>query len=293
MTGRALHELYGFLSALDCQSKSNREIEKGLPRGTKAETLSGTLVQAFYNPQNIIVSHTPEIESPGQIFANESVRILVCTPLPGTVGMGKVHRSPQGGGYLPVPGKLLAIVRRQAAALQSIEQTDQGNLNSSRSPVLYLCCQQQASLSVNHGNQAPCPRLAQNGVHLPVSDVKPLPGVPGSKLDGNAVPETPPAILPRLPPVGLAPAPQMFPCVKGQAPELHGPVDGADGYCKGFPAPDLFRRPALLKPGLEKGLQCLVLQPESRPAALAAQTIELVCLVGTAGSLGDCAEALC
>ncbi len=76
----------------------------------------------------------------------------------------------------------------------------------------------------------------------------------------------------------------MFPCVKGQAPELHGPVDGGDGYCKGFPAPDLFWRPALLKPGLEQGLQCLVLQPESLPAALAAQTIELVCLVGTAGA---------
>ena len=183
-----------------------------------------------------------------------------------------------------MPGKLLAIVRRQAAALQPIRQTDQGNLNSSRSPVLYLCCQQQASLSVNHSNQAPSPWLAQNGVHLPISDVKPLPGCPGSKLDGNAVPETPPAILPRFPPVGLAPAPQMFPCFKGQAPGLHGPVDGGDGYCKGFPAPDLFRRPALFEPGLEKGLQCLVLQLESRPAALAAQTIELVCLVGTAGS---------
>lgn len=60
----------------------------------------------------------------------------------------------------------------------------------------------------------------------------------------------------------------MFPCVKGQAPELHGPVDGGDGYCKGFPALDLLRRPALFEPGLEKGLQCFVLQPESRPAAL-------------------------
>ena len=136
-----------------------------------------------------------------------------------------------------MPGKLLAIVRRQAAALQPIEQTDQANLNSSRSPVLYLCCQQQASLSVNHGNQAPSSRLAQNGVHLPVSDVKPLPGVPGSKLDGNAVP-----------------APQMFPCVKGQAPG---------------------------KPGLEQGLQLFVLQLEGQLTALAAQTIELVCLVGT------------
>jgi len=76
----------------------------------------------------------------------------------------------------------------------------------------------------------------------------------------------------------------MFPCIKGQAPGLHGPVDGGNGYYKGFPAPDLFRRPALFEPGLEKGLQCLVLQPESQPAALAAQTIELLCLVGTAGT---------
>ena len=136
-----------------------------------------------------------------------------------------------------MPGKLLAIVRRQAAALQPIEQTDQGNLNSSRSLVLYLCCQQQASLSVNHGNQAPCPRLT--------------------------------------------PAPQMFPCFKGQARGLHGPVDGGDGYCKGFPAPDLLRRPAILEPGLEKGLQCFILQLEGQLTALAAQTIELVCLVGT------------
>ena len=42
--------------------------------------------------------------------------------------------------------------------------------------------------------------------------------------------------------------------------------------------------PALFESGLEQGLQCFVLQLESRPAALAAQTIELVCLVGTAGT---------
>ena len=35
---------------LDCQAKCNRQIEKGLIRGTKAERLSGTVVQAFYNP---------------------------------------------------------------------------------------------------------------------------------------------------------------------------------------------------------------------------------------------------
>ena len=38
------------LIELDCQSKRNRQIEKGLIRGTKAETLSGTVVQPFYNP---------------------------------------------------------------------------------------------------------------------------------------------------------------------------------------------------------------------------------------------------
>ena len=35
---------------LDCQSKSNSQIEKGFTRGTKAETLSWTVVQPFYNP---------------------------------------------------------------------------------------------------------------------------------------------------------------------------------------------------------------------------------------------------
>ena len=37
----------------------------------------------------------------------------------------------------------------------------------------------------------------------------------------------------------------------GQPAGLHGPADGGDGYCRGFPAPDLFRRPALHKPGLK------------------------------------------
>ena len=37
-------------ATLDCQSKSNRQIEKSLIRGTKAETLSWTVVQPFYNP---------------------------------------------------------------------------------------------------------------------------------------------------------------------------------------------------------------------------------------------------
>ena len=38
------------IAVLDCQAKCNRQIEKGLIRGTKAERLSGTVVQAFYNP---------------------------------------------------------------------------------------------------------------------------------------------------------------------------------------------------------------------------------------------------
>ena len=76
----------------------------------------------------------------------------------------------------------------------------------------------------------------------------------------------------------------MFPRFKGQSPGLHGPVDRVYGYIKGFPALDLFRRPAFLEPSPEKGLQLFVLQLEGRPAAFAAQTIELVCLVGAAGA---------
>ena len=68
----------------------------------------------------------------------------------------------------------------------------------------YLCCQQQAGLAVKHGNQTPAPRFAQDGVHLPVSDVKPLLSFPGAKLDGNSVLDMPTAILSRFPPVGLA-----------------------------------------------------------------------------------------
>ena len=39
-----------FFYVLDCQFKRNRQIEKGLIRGTKAERLSWTVVQPFYNP---------------------------------------------------------------------------------------------------------------------------------------------------------------------------------------------------------------------------------------------------
>ena len=118
--------------------------------------------------------------------------------------MGEVYRDPQGGRYFLVSRKLLSIVRRQAATLHTLEQTDQGSLNSGRSLVLYLCCQQQAGLAVNHGNEPSCSRLAQDGVHLPVSDVKPLLSFPGAKLDGNSVLDMPTAILSRFPPVGLA-----------------------------------------------------------------------------------------
>ena len=45
-----LRVLNAILYVLDCQSKSNRQIEKSLIRGTKTETLSWTVVQPFYNP---------------------------------------------------------------------------------------------------------------------------------------------------------------------------------------------------------------------------------------------------
>ena len=198
--------------------------------------------------------------------------------------MSEVHRNPQGGGYFLVSRKLLSVVRRQAATLHPLEQTDQGSLNSSRSLVLYLCCQQQAGLAVNHGNQAPCPRLAQDSVYLPVSDAKPLLNFLRSTLNGNSVLEMPPPILPRFTPVGLALAPQMLSRFKGQPPRLHGPVDGVYGYLEGFPTLDLFWRPAFFKPSLEKGLQFFVLQLEGWSATFAAQTVELVRLVGAVGS---------
>ena len=70
----------------------------------------------------------------------------------------------------------------------------------------YLCCQQQAGLAVNHGNQTPRPRLAQNGVYLPVSDAKPLLNFLRSTLDGNSVLDTPPPILSRFTPIQVGEA---------------------------------------------------------------------------------------
>ena len=106
-------------------------------------------------------------------------------------------------------------------------------------------------------------------------------------LNGNNVLDTPPPILPRFAPVGLALAPQMFPCFKRQPPGLHSPVDGVYGHLEGFPALDLFWRPAFFKSSLEKGLQLFVIQLEGWPAAFAAQTVELVRLVGTVGSFDE------
>ena len=63
LDGVELHPLQG----LDCQFKCNRQIEKGLIWGTKAETLSGTVVQTFRNPQNIAVPNLPEVDPLGQI----------------------------------------------------------------------------------------------------------------------------------------------------------------------------------------------------------------------------------
>lgn len=74
---------------------------------------------------------------------------------------------------------------------------------------------------------------------------------------------------------------------KGQTPRLYYSVDRVYGYLKGFPTLELFRRPALLEPNLEKGLRCFVLQLESWPTAFATQTIELVRLVGSVGALDE------
>ena len=65
---------------------------------------------------------------------------------------------------------------------------------------------------------------------------------------------------------------------KGQSPGLHGSVDRVYGYLEGFPALDPFQQPALLGPNPETGRQRFVLQREGRPAAFAAQTLELVLL---------------
>ena len=71
----SLFGFIGFIMPLDCQAKSNRQIEKSLIRGAKAKTLSGTIVQTFHNPQNIVVPDLSKVDPLRQIFANESVRI--------------------------------------------------------------------------------------------------------------------------------------------------------------------------------------------------------------------------
>ena len=120
--------------------------------------------------------------------------------------MSEVHRNPQGGGYFLVSRKLLSVVRRQAAALHPLEQADQSSLDSGRSFVFDLCRQQQAACALNHSNQTASTWLTQDGVYLPVPDLKPLLDFLGAKLDGNGVLDMPPAILPRFPLVGFAPA---------------------------------------------------------------------------------------
>ena len=49
-------------TGLDSQAKCNRQIEKDLIGGTKAEALSGMVVQAFYNPRNIVVLNLSEVD---------------------------------------------------------------------------------------------------------------------------------------------------------------------------------------------------------------------------------------
>ena len=206
--------------------------------------------------------------------------------------MGKVDRSPQGCSYLLVSSKLLSVVRRQVAALHPPKQTNQGILNGGRSLVFDLCRQQQAACAVNHSNQAPSTWLAQDGVHLPVPDLMPLLNFPGAKLDGNGVPNAPPAILPCFPPVGLTLAPplqdrQVFSRLKGQSTGFHGTIDGSYGYLKGFSALDLLRRPAFFKTRLQHLPQSFVVQLKGRPTAFTTQTIEFTGFMGAVGSLDE------
>ena len=49
-------------TGLDSQAKCNRQIEKDLIGGTKAEAFSGTVVQASYNPRNIVVPNLSEVD---------------------------------------------------------------------------------------------------------------------------------------------------------------------------------------------------------------------------------------
>ena len=69
-----------------------REIsEEDLARSAKAEALSRTIVEPCDSQLNIIVHDFPEIQSFGQIFAYETIRILIRSTLSRMARMRKLN----------------------------------------------------------------------------------------------------------------------------------------------------------------------------------------------------------
>ena len=97
-------------------------------RGAITQSLTGPVVEQVDRLSDLKLADLQEVGLLGKVLAQQAIVILIETPLPGTVRVGKVHLGAQALSHEGVFCKLFAIVKRQRVTLLPVraQQPDHG-----------------------------------------------------------------------------------------------------------------------------------------------------------------------
>ena len=189
----------------------------------------------------------------GQVLADQAIRVLGGSPLPGVIGRGKVELHPRQALDAFVAMELRAVVRRDRPDLEAADQHHQRGVDFRRRLVLQLADEHEAGLAIHQGQDAVPGSRAVDQVHLEMPLAQSPGGGCGAFAEAPLASQNAPAVCmpipfpPPLPalaqvPVQVAPVPLVPPYipVDGLVADLHHLMQAQhQGY--------LFRRPILLQ----------------------------------------------
>ena len=162
----------GASSAASLSSKCNRRRRKNITGRFPAKTLARSRVKEINDGLKILIRKREEVAALGEEESQQAIDVFVGATLPGRMGSGEEDRGIKRFLHLSEPGKLRAVVEREAADRSSFE----GGKDGMEGVVGLLGVKQRSTeepaLAIHEGDNSSLANSTANGIALPIANAQ-------------------------------------------------------------------------------------------------------------------------